>query len=234
MVFWSDSLAVASVDNSSRGTVLGLLVIPVSLMLGFLLNTIVWLIVNSVFRKIVRNNLGPSEKEALAKLEKFTESIADHFQIQKTKQSWNPHLPSLLLPSLDTQKVGHLHQSYFSWYEFPINSALAILFFAVSYYSVAKLLSNRWKLSMCNALLFLVAGPNIIFILVAVLTFVMVYSAYKNLKRYEERAIWLMLGTLYEAQTKQLNEKRSSCGQPSGAVAGAPAADAEPNVRSTT
>jgi hypothetical protein len=202
--YWMNSLAASVTRDTTRTTLLGLLLLPVSLMLGFFLNTIVWLVANGPLRALVKRNLSDSETVLLEKLTVLSHYVAELYGIDASR--WNPHLPSLFLPVLDLAKVAHIHNSYFSWYEFQINSALATLLLAGSCIATACFLETQWQLPFVAAFEFFPMPVALLLGLLFVSLAVMVISAYRNLKCHEERLIWLMAGSLYFVHTMKADK----------------------------
>ena len=56
------------------------------------------------------------------------------------------HLHDFFLPVMDLDRLTFLRESYLSWFEFQINSAVALLLTGIAYAATMILLGHRWSL----------------------------------------------------------------------------------------
>lgn len=88
-------------------------------------------------------------------------------------------------------QLTFLRESYFSWFEFQLNSAAAVLLAALAYAPTVIVLSQTWLRPLhCGLHLALPLGTA------AGLIAFLVIAAERNLRRYQEGFIWFLAGTL--------------------------------------
>ena len=110
--------------------------LPLSLLLGFVLNTVVWLVFNRrVARPIVRRQLGHSETYKLlraALLDRLKAGLKNVAPAIGSVEQEFQSLEYFYLPVITLERHNQLWESYFSWYEFQANTAFAVMFFAAA------------------------------------------------------------------------------------------------------
>ena len=180
--------------------VAGAALVPVSLILGFLLNTIVWLYLNASVRSRVKAELARTPfaelREALCELiRQDVNGRMGGVRAELCKDKW-PEPLSLeyyFLPAISVERLSYLWESYFSWYEFQLNTlcALALASAAV----VATLLltlpasNSGWTAAGCYAIS---AGC-------ALLCRVLWQSAIRNMAAYKRNLVLLIAGSIRTA-----------------------------------
>jgi hypothetical protein len=190
------SLMVALTGKDLVATVTAVLV-PVSLILGFLLNTGVWMLVNPAMRTQVDAELSSTvfpdlRKKLSMRLWQKISAELDDPKIAERQQE-NPTRDSLeyfYLPIMSLDRLNYLWESYFSWYEFQINTAVALglflpgqllLFWVMLYPGHSELLL------LCTLTSILVT---------TLLVLGLWYAAKGNLLEYRKNLLLLILGSL--------------------------------------
>lgn len=173
--------------------------IPVSMILGFFLNTFSWKILNPRMR---RRSEAMLEQTIYAVLRtKLSETLCS-----ESRQYFNTFAPPFIpaqtfdrpaleyyyLPRVKLTNLNYLWESYFCWYEFHINSAcaLALLGPATAFLLIVKLRE-------CSFSFF-----GLIFLLLAAnwgVSMALTRSAVKNLASYEKNLVLLITGSLVES-----------------------------------
>ncbi len=129
--------------------------LPLSLLLGFALNTLVWLVFNRfIARPLVRRTLDKSPtynalrsallerlKTGLRNIAPAIREVDDEFQ----------SLEYFYLPVVTLERHNQLWESYFSWYEFQANTAFAVVLLAAAliFYLSVKPLHAPHELWAC-------------------------------------------------------------------------------------
>jgi hypothetical protein len=108
--------------------------IPLSLILGFLLNTWVWIYFNARMRAQVDAQLAGTifpeiRKELSSGLWKSVRSrlAGSAADLAQMKNPTRESLEYFYLPVVSLDRLNYLRESYFSWYEFQINTAFSVL-----------------------------------------------------------------------------------------------------------
>lgn len=190
------SLVVKLADKEWLTTITAAL-IPISLILGFLLNTFVWLLLNRRVRSEVDAKLsGTAFPEIRRKLSgELWEKISQHLgdSSRGLKQLGYPSRESLeyfYLPVVSLDDLNYLWESYFSWYEFQINTACAI---ALSTPFVIFLLWMR--IYEKDQAIFLISALGLL-VVVFLLCWALWHAARENLIEYEKDLMLLIVGSL--------------------------------------
>lgn len=180
-------------------TVAGAILVPVSLLLGFILNTFVWLHLNGLVRKRVDAQLLHSPFAELRA------ALCEQLQGEVTEQMGEPHarlcqggwpartaIEYYFLPVVSVEHLTHLWESYFSWYEFHLNTLCAL---AISVPFVWALLLVRfavgpgWSILLC-------AG---VALTVLWLCWMLWTAAIRNMLAYERNLVLLIAGSIAAA-----------------------------------
>ncbi|MGD0571251.1 MAG: hypothetical protein ABSA78_22890 [Candidatus Sulfotelmatobacter sp.] len=172
--------------------------IPVSMLLGFFLNTFAWMVLNPRMRKRSEVKLDNMPHSVLrSKLcERLWSESSEHFKLapplDQSPRLDRPQLEYYYLPWVKLTNLNYLWESYFCWYEFHINSACAVLVLgpAAAFLVCVKLRACSFPL-LILVLLFLVSS----WALYSVLT----RAAVRNLASYEKNLMLLITGSLAEA-----------------------------------
>jgi hypothetical protein len=172
---------------------IGISLVPTALILGFLCNTIFWFFCHSFCWTRIEGH----QDDEYHRLRAHLENLA----IRATRRLLGPtaapkklpqlYLPGFLLPILDFTKWSYVRESYFSWYEFHLNAVFAILLAFLSYLAFWIYLAVRWSLGG-DWVLTLAVPCSLIFAVAGLL----VSSALRNLKVFQQRSLWFFLGTL--------------------------------------
>ena len=165
--------------------------LPVTLILGFVLNTVVWFAINGWMRAFVRWRLGKLaayvalRSALLDRLHVGLKRVAPKLAVVDSKLE---SLDYFYLPVVTLERYNQLWESYFSWYEFQTNTALASVLFAAAlvFYLWVKPLQPCYETIACE----LVIGVSI-----AGATMLLVAAA-GNLMQYELKLPVLIAGAL--------------------------------------
>ena len=189
--FIAGSFLRVVVRDSARVTAFGAAVLPLALMLGFFLNTALWFCVNNSCRKRADRAMDKDLLAARTSLE--TSALENLRSVLGGKNPGHPqvHLGDFYLPLMDLEKLTFLRESYFSWFEFQLNSAAAFLLTGAAYIVTVVWMALAWSLPI--SWLSTVIVP--LAILVGVVVF-LVIAGEKNLRRYQEAFVWFLVGTL--------------------------------------
>jgi hypothetical protein len=168
--------------------------IPLSLILGFFLNTFTWITLNTPLRKLCEKEITPTIYATLRT--KLTEGLAAELTAYCNKIgapsggvsfSPPPPLAYYYLPPVTLTNLNYLWESYFCWYEFDINSAIALIFaLAAAVFLLGVRLPQREVLFY----------GLILALLTAALCTMLWRAAVKNLVSYEKNQILLIAGSL--------------------------------------
>jgi hypothetical protein len=92
---------------------------------------------------------------------------------------------------MDLDKLTLLRESYFSWFEFQVNSAAALLLTGITYAVTIVKLGYKWSVPIGWT------GHVVVplALVVAVVAF-LAFAAERNLRRYQEGFVWFLAGTL--------------------------------------
>jgi hypothetical protein len=183
---------VVVLRDTARATAFGAALLPLALMLGFFINTALWLWVNSHFRRWADHNMDGRLLAARKVLE--TRAVEGLGTVLGSRDSGIPrtHLQDFYSPLLDLDKLTLLRESYFSWFEFQVNSAAALLLTGITCVVTIVRLGYKWSVTIDWA------GHVVVplALVAAVVTF-LVFAAERNLRRYQEGFLWFLAGTLH-------------------------------------
>jgi hypothetical protein len=173
--------------------------IPLSLLLGFFLNTFTWMALNHRMRARSDSELDATVYAELRKKlsEGLWEDSAKYFPklggaLGQVPLPSRPPLEYYYLPVVTLTNLNYLWESYFCWYEFDINSACALLL------TVPAAGFLLWvKLPQCHSLLLLLILALLAFSWVLYMS--LRRAAVKNLVSYEKNLLLLITGSLVKA-----------------------------------
>jgi hypothetical protein len=177
--------------------------IPVTMILGFLLNTFAWLRVNRKMRGLSNNMLAGTVYSALrAKLSQgLWAELREHCERRNLPFATDvifddcPQLEYYYLPRVKFTNLNYLWESYFCWYEFDINCACALVVLGVA---VAVLLVANMR--QCP--LYLVLLELLVLGLTVRSWSILKLAAVKNLTAYEKNLMLLLAGSLTASQQR--------------------------------
>lgn len=175
-----------------------------ALLLGFSLNSVHW----SLFHNLCRDRCTPKQlKEAQKELEKLAEEALE--RVLKGNYTFDakfkPSIQGYFLPQIDLAKLTFLRESYFAWYEFHMNSLVALGMVSITLVTTSLALTAHWELGWRGeaALLVLVTTAS------AAAAFFLLWAAFRNLKEYETRSFWFLIGTLHNLPEGKLKAPES-------------------------
>ncbi len=189
--FFSESLLSVALADTARTTAFGALLLPIALMLGFLLNTVMWFCVNDICRRRADRKIDGALREAHATLEgKALEAY--RAVLAAPAAAPRVHLSDFYLHLVDLEKLTSLRESYFSWFEFHLNSLGALCLTAAAYTVTVTALGQRWSIAFSWL-------SHLVVPLAAVLALGMFLwcAGLRNLQRYQEGFVWFLVGTLH-------------------------------------
>jgi hypothetical protein len=171
--------------------------VPVSLILGFLLNTGVWFCCNSTLRSQVDAQLSstvfPDIRQKL--MARMWDNISKELKAPDVakRQFENPTRESLeyfYLPVISLDRFNYLWESYFSWYEFQINTAAALMPLMLGEFILlwVAVRPTHPELFLLSALTLL---PLTLLLVVGLW-----YAAKRNLLEYRKNILLLIAGSL--------------------------------------
>lgn len=180
-------------------TVAGAALVPVSLLLGFFLNTFVWLYLNATTRKQVDAALADTPfaqlREALCEQIRLdAEMQMGAARAERCRNGWPARLSLeyYFLPAITVEHLSYLWESYFSWYEFHLNSLCALAIASVTVIGVLLLMAPL--------------DPAITLAICAVIAVICVAvcrtlwkSAIRNLTAYERNLVLLIANAVSAA-----------------------------------
>jgi hypothetical protein len=195
--FGAEVSLLAKLADKDLGAMTAAVFVPVSLILGFFLNTAVWACCNTTMRAqsdaALASTVFPDiRRELAARLWQTISKQVDDPSIAR-RQFENPTRESLeyfYLPVISLDRLNYLWESYFSWYEFQINSAMALLFLLPG----EILLS--WSASNSNHREFFLLVTLTCVPLTLLLAWGLWRAAKQNLTEYRKSLILLITGSL--------------------------------------
>lgn len=172
--------------------------LPISLLLGFVLNTVVWLVVNRwIARPLAHWRLEKSDtfKKLRAGLAEKLCACLKSFAKDELRQIDREFesLEYFYLPVVTLERHNLVWESYFSWYEFQANTALAVLLLAAAliFYLCVKPLKAPHEFWAC----FLTIAISILG------TLTLMTASIMNLAEFERKLLILIAGSLqHESQ----------------------------------
>lgn len=186
---------------------ISLLLLPLALIMGFLLNTVFWLFFHNfcwdcakgkqvegrLHRSVVKFTscrVDDTYRELRQQLEALARAGLDTTFPNLQAKPKKIHLPGFFLPMIDINKLGFLRESYFSWYEFQLNSVFAMILSFAGFSVLWFQIMMRWG---CRQ-----SWLTFIFLIVVVGfgSYILSVAAMKNLKLFQERTLWFYLGCL--------------------------------------
>ncbi len=171
--------------------------VPLSLILGFFLNTVVWLGCNQKMRERSDAELSATvfpyirAKLAARLWQNLSDELEDPSIIERrAKNPTRESLEYFYLPALSLDRLNYLWESYFSWYEFQINSAAALLFLVPGevLFPWVAIYPSRPEIFLLCLLSFVPAT--------VLLAWGLCYAAQKNLTEYRKNLVLLIAGAL--------------------------------------
>lgn len=181
---WSVALA-----DATRAAAFGAALVPLSLILGFSINTLLWLCVNEPCRRWCDARLDPALLAARRRLEAL--ALQGMRPLAGEPAPHRIHLPDFFLPRLDLPQLTFLRESYFSWFEFHLNSAVALSLTVAAYAVTFVWLGLVWELPigwLQHVVLPVALAAGAVALLVV--------AGIRNLTRYQEGFLWFLAGTL--------------------------------------
>jgi hypothetical protein len=129
--------------------------LPLTLILGFVLNTVVWFAINGWMRALVRWRLRKSTAYMVLRSALLDRLHVGLKRVAPKLEAIDPKLESLdyfYLPVVTLERHNQLWESYFSWYEFQTNTALATVLFAAAlvFYLLVKPLQPSHEIIACE------------------------------------------------------------------------------------
>jgi hypothetical protein len=185
--------------------------VPLSLILGFLLNTWVWFFFNGAMRREVQRRLKPDVFPKLRQKlsddlwRKISSYLAEPGKtFDRADYPSRESLEYFYLPVISLQRLNYLWESYFSWYEFQINTAFALLIATPSVIFLAWI-----KLPDAHGELFL-RGAGALAVFVLLLFWWLWVAARENRAEYERDLLLLVAGSL-AAVEKKVEAESETC-----------------------
>lgn len=165
------------------------LLVLVALLLGFALNSLHWVLFHSFCRK---RCVSPPLEEAKKELERKVRNALEEV-LPGRYQRPEPSLPGFFLALVDLPKHSHLRESYFAWYEFHMNALSALGLVLLTFVGTSFALTAHWQIGWRSELRLVLAVAAVFALSMAFLW----VAALRNLRTYEERYFWFLIGTLH-------------------------------------
>ncbi len=195
--FGAHATLLAKLFDKDLGPVVAVVLVPVSLILGFFLNTAVWACCNTTMRAqsdaALATTVFPDIRTKLATRLWLTISKQLDDQSIAQRQFQNPTRESLeyfYLPVISLDRLNYLWESYFSWYEFQINSAMALLFL------IPGEILWSWAATDSSHREFFLLSTLTCVPLTLLLAWFLWWAAQQNLTEYRKNLILLITGSL--------------------------------------
>jgi hypothetical protein len=172
--------------------------LPLTLILGFVLNTVVWFAINRWMRALVGWRLGKSAAYVALRSALLDRLRVGLKRVAPKLGAVDPKLESLdyfYLPVVTLERHNQLWESYFSWYEFQTNTALATVLLAAAlvFYLWVKPLQPSHETIACELVIVVsIAGAAML-----------LWAAAGNLIQYERKLPVLIAGALEFQQPMQ-------------------------------
>ncbi len=173
--------------DTVRAATCGSALLLVALSFGFYLNTLLWMFANKRFRSCADASMNAILKEARTKL-----CAAPREGAGDTACSLEVPHHVYYLSLMGFDKLSHIHESYFSWYEFQANSAMATAISSLAYVGAGIALFIKLDFVFWTYVLYL----GIPLLIGGIASVSMVYAAKRNLTRFQEYLVWFILGCL--------------------------------------
>ena len=205
--------SLLEVVNKDWLTPIGAALIPLSLILGFLLNTFVWLVLNERLRALAVAELGPTVFPGIREQlhEGLWRSIGDRFGGEAHASLREPPREALeyfYLPVVSLTHLNYLWESYFSWYEFQLNTgcALALSLPSVALYAWARTGPARFG--------WFLLALSVALIVVVALAAGLKIAAVKNRVQYEKNLVLLIAGAVIAGESRPGSARAEESDQP--------------------
>lgn len=202
-LFLAGESLIVQLISSEWLTVSTAALVPLSLILGFLLNTLVWLTINKRLRaerdaKLSGTVFPELRRRLSAQLwDEIRQHLGDRGETPgQVSYPSRESLEYFYLPIISLSSLNYLWESYFSWYEFQINTACAVLALDLSSLALLWVLwSQIWQLSYAP---FPIAALFVAFVGFG-LCWGLKHAAVENLTEYERSLMLLVTGSLSAA-----------------------------------
>lgn len=171
-----------------------------ALLLGFSLNSVHWALFHDICRK---RCISPELEKANQELRRVAKRALEEVLPGRYGRP-QPSIQGFFLSQVDLAKHTFLRESYFAWYEFHMNSLVALGVVLITFVVTSISLTAHWGLAWESeaALILLVT------VVCAGAMFFLWRAALLNLQTYEERSFWFLIGTLHSLQTDEAQPAR--------------------------
>lgn len=188
------------------------LLVLVALLLGFSLNSIHWSLFHNLCRsRCVSPELDYAKRELKRIAKRALDEVMPGLPRKLVAENLKPEnldreiIPAFFLPQIDLAKHTFLRESYFAWYEFHMNSLAALGLVLLTFIASSAILAWHWQIAWRRE----VSLAVIVTVVGALVMFFLWRAALRNLRIYEERFFWLVIGTLHSAKEKEAQEGES-------------------------
>ncbi len=187
--FLSHSLLLEKItDPRIDVAVLGA-VLPLALILGFFLNTLHWSAYHRVCWRRIEARLDPAYQRLRRRLEAEAREAFREILGDSAAKPPPVYLPGFLLPRIDLDKWTYLRESYFAWYEFQVNSVVALALSTLAYVALFTWIAVRWSVWTDYGVAVVLPSLAVAATLVGLHR-----AAMRNLRQYQERTLWYFVG----------------------------------------
>lgn len=186
--------------TSQSATLIGAILVPLALTLGFFLNTLHWVCFHNPCRKFFERGLAENTKTSRKKIESlarraYRRTFPGHVVDREIP---DVAIESFALAYIDLGKYTYLRESYFAWYEFQMNSFTAVSLTLLSYVATFLILSARWGFDIWR----IVGYALIPLVLTGLVLWLLWKAAEENLVQYQSRMLWFIIGSIYFAKAE--------------------------------
>lgn len=164
------------------------LLVLVALLLGFSLNSIHWMF----FHELCRGRCTSKElKEMKGKLKTIVKRTLGEV-MPGSHPELDPSVEGFFLHKVDLAKLTFLRESYFAWYEFHMNSLMALILVVLTFICTSLVLAIHWQVAWSGEAMLVL---SVILACAGAIAFLW-KAALRNLTMYEVRLFWFLIGTL--------------------------------------
>lgn len=187
--FLSHSLLLEKVTDPRVDLALLSALLPLALILGFFLNTLHWSAYHHVCWRRIEACLDPAYQRLRRRLESVAREAFREVAGDSAVKPPPVYLPGFLLPRIDLDKWTYLRESYFAWYEFQVNSVVALALSTLAYVALFTWIAVRWSVWTDYGVAVVIPSLAVAATLVGLHR-----SAMRNLRQYQERTLWYFVG----------------------------------------
>lgn len=193
------NLITGIIQHTNLATVVSI-VVPLSILLGIFLNTVLWPTVIDNLREKWRCKEDRCVRDCFDHLKSLANQnimeLSKDKNVMSSLQKFPVTLRYYYLPIIKLENLNYIWESYFSWFEFQINILFALLFLLVSVITAGTFYIVKYDLIESLHKLSLIILATLILFIFALTAYYLVKSAQKNIWRFDEGLVCLIAGSL--------------------------------------